>query len=107
MDVRITTRHVSVSEAFAKQATDRARKLDKYHPRLLAVDLIFEDDHGQFSTEIRADVPGVPALVARSAGTSRRRALDDALRKMERQLRRERKKRVDHQAPSPGAAVGE
>jgi ribosomal subunit interface protein len=107
MDVRITTRHVSVSDAFVEHATGRARKLDRYEPRLILVDLIFEDDHGEFSTEARAEVPGVPTLVARATGMVKRTTLDEALRKLGRQLRRERSKRVDHQAPSPGALTGE
>lgn len=107
MDVRITTRHVSVSDAFVEHATGRARKLAKYEPRLITVDLTFEDDHGEFSTEARAEVPGLPTLVARSTGTAKRSTLDAALRKLGRQLRRARSKRVDHQAPPSGATVGE
>ena len=51
MDVRITTRHVDLSDAFMLQAEDRTRKLSKYEPRLLAVDLLFEEDHGSLATE--------------------------------------------------------
>ncbi|NIP82928.1 MAG: ribosome-associated translation inhibitor RaiA [Gemmatimonadetes bacterium] len=107
MDVRITTRHVSLSDSFAAHATERAHKLAKYEPRLIAVDLIFEDDHGQFSTEARAEVPGIPTLVARATGTSKRKTLDEAMQKLGRRLRRERSKRVDHQAPPSGAVIGE
>lgn len=107
MDVRITTRHVSVGDAFAKLAEERARKLEKYEPRLISVDLIFDNDHGKFSTEIRAEVPGIPPLVAKSEDTSKRRSLDDAVEKLQRQLKRERSKRVDHQAPPAGAIIEE
>ena len=107
MDVRITTRHVEIGEAFAEYADQRTRKLAKYDPRLAAVDLIFDEDHGQFSTEARADVPGVPTLVAKAEHDSKRKALDSALDKLGRQLKRERSKRVDHQAPSAGAIIEE
>lgn len=107
MDVRITTRHVSVGEAFAEHADSRARKLSKYEPRLISVDLIFDNDHGKFSTEVRAEVPGVPPLVAKSEHDSKRKSLDSALEKIGRQLKRERSKRVDHQAPPAGAIIEE
>lgn len=99
MDVRMTTRHVALSDSFRKLAEERARKLGKYEPRLLAVELIFEEDHGRFATEAKASVPGRPALVARSDADGRRKALDQTLRKLGRQLRRERSKSTEYQAP--------
>lgn len=107
MDVRITTRHTSVGEGFTEFAEERARKLTKYEPRLISLDLIFDNDHGQFSTEVRAEVPGVPTLVATAEDDSERRSLDSALDKIGRQLKKERSKRVDHQAPPAGARIEE
>lgn len=107
MDVRMTTRHVSIGEGFAELANERANRLTKFEPRLLSVDLIFDSDHGVFSTEIRAEVPGVPILVAKAEDESKRKSLDSAMGKMERQLRKERSKRVDHQAPPAGAIIEE
>lgn len=106
MDVRITTRHVTVSDAFRADADERARKLTKYEPRLIAVDLLFDDDHGAHSTEARANVPGRPPMIARAEGPDHRRSLDSALNKLGRQLRRERSKRVDHQATPTSGIVG-
>lgn len=107
MDVRITTRHVDLSDTFLVLAEDRTRKLEKYEPRLLAVDLIFEEDHGQVATEARADVPGRPPMIARGAAGDRRASLDEALRKLGRQLRRQRSRHVDHKSPSTTMAVEE
>lgn len=104
MDVRITTRHTTVDDAFAALAEERTRKLERFDPRLISIDLIFDEDHGKFMTELRAEVPGIPPLVATAEDDSRRRSLDDALEKLGRQLRKERSKRVDHQAP-PAAGV--
>jgi len=107
MDVRITTRHTTIGDGLTEYAEDRARKLTKYEPRLISVDLIFDNDHGVFSTEGRAEVPGAPALVAKSENESKRKALDSAIDKLGRQLKRERSKRVDHQAPPAGAVIEE
>lgn len=107
MDVRITTRHVDLSAGFRALAEERTRKLTRYEPRLMAVDLLFEEDHGQVVTEARADVPGRPPLIAHATAQDRRHALYDTLRKLGRQLRRERSKRLDHQAPPPTVPVGD
>ena len=103
MDVRITTRHTDLSDSFRTLAERRAQRLSRYNPRTTSIDLLFDDDHGRFTTEARADVPGRPPLVARSTGTGRRAALDETLRKLSRQLRRERSRRTDHQA-APAAS---
>ena len=105
MDVRITTRHVDITAGFAEYADERTRKLIKFDPRLAAVDLIFDEEHGMFSTEARAEVPGVSPLVAKAEDNDRRKSLDSALDKLGRQLKRERSKRVDHQAPPAGAIL--
>lgn len=107
MDVRITTRHVEIGQGFSEYADERTRKLTKYEPRLISVDLIFDNDHGEFSTEARAEVPGIPPLVAKAENESKRKSLDSALDKLGRQLKRERSKRVDHQAPPAGAIIEE
>lgn len=98
MDVRITTRHVDLSGSFLQLADERTRKLDRYEPTLLSVDLLFDDDHGKLRTEARADVPGRPPMIARAVAEDRRSSLDESLRKLRRQLRRERVKRLDHKA---------
>ena len=107
MDVRITTRHATVGETFMELARDRAEKLTKFEPRLISVDLIFDEEHGDFSAEARAEVPGVPPLIATAENSSKRKALDTALDRLGRQLRKERSKRVDHQAPPAGAIIDE
>ena len=106
MDVQITIRRGRAGEGFRAIAEEKARKLEKYEPRLTRVELLFDDDGGRVVGEVRAFVPGVPTLVARAGAESRRSALDRVIQKAGRQLRKERSKRVDHQAP-PAAAVVE
>lgn len=106
MDVRITTRHVELSDGFLARADERTRKLAKYEPRLSAVDLLFDDDHGKLTTEAKADVPGRPPMIASADDMDPRKSLDAALDKLSRQLRKERKKRVDHQS-TPAAMRAE
>ncbi len=105
MDVRITTRHSTVGDALLKRAEERVQKLGKYDPRILAVSVLFEEDHGHSAVEVRATSPGVPTVVARAEGETNRSAFDRAFEKIRRRLRRERTKRIDHQAPPPVGMV--
>lgn len=105
MDVRITTRRATVGETFIRHAEERARKLTRYEPRLHSVSVVVDQDRGRVSVEARAEVPGIPQLIARSEAATDRSALDAAFQKLRRQLRRHRSRRLDHQAPSPGASV--
>ena len=105
MDVRITTRHSDLSDSFLAVAEERTLKLTKYEPRLTAIDLLFDTDHGDISAEARAAVPGCPPMIARAESGDARKALDAALQKLGRQLRKERSKRVDHQA-NPAGVIG-
>jgi ribosomal subunit interface protein len=107
MDVRIITRRATVGDTFLRQAEERVRKLDRYEPRLQAVAIVVDEDRGRVSVEARADVPGAPPVVASASGATDRSALDGALQKLRRQLRRERSRRVDHQAPPAGMLVEE
>jgi ribosomal subunit interface protein len=107
MDVRINTRRATVGDTFLRQAEERVRKLDRYEPRLQAVAIVVDEDRGRISVEARADVPGAPPVVASATGATDRGALDGALQKLRRQLRRERSRRVDHQAPPAGLLAEE
>jgi ribosomal subunit interface protein len=104
MDVRITHRRALAGDTFARLAEERARKLERFEPRLQSVDIKVGEDRSRTVIEVRAEVAGAPAVVASSDGDSNRAALDRALQKVRRQLSRQRSKRVDHQAP-PAAAV--
>ncbi|HUG39129.1 MAG TPA: ribosome-associated translation inhibitor RaiA [Longimicrobiales bacterium] len=98
MDVQITIRRGRAGEGFRALAEEKARKLEKYEPRLIRVELLFERDGGRSVGEVRAMVPGLPALVSKAEAESRRTALDRVMQKAARQLRKERSRRVEHKA---------
>lgn len=105
MDVRITNRRGTASPAARDYAEERAGKLAKYDPRLIAIEILFDEDHGQVAVEGRAEVAGGPTLVARSEADSSRGAIDRMLQRLGRQIRRQRSKHIEHQAPSTGTIV--
>jgi ribosomal subunit interface protein len=107
MDVRITTRRATVGESFQKRIEERAARLDRYEPRLQSIAIVVDEDRGRVLVEVRAEVAGSPVLLAKGESSSQRSALDAAMQKLTRQLRRRRDRKVDHQAPPAGAVAGE
>lgn len=105
MDVRITVRRGRSERGFRAIAEEKARRLRRYEPRLIRVELLFDQEGARELAEARCAVPRVPTLVARAASDSRRTSLDRVIQKAARQLRKERSRRTDHQAP-PVAALG-
>lgn len=105
MDIRITVRRGRAGEAFRAAAEEKARKLERFEPRLSRVELILEGGTGRVSAEVRSSVPGLPTLVARAEADSRRSALGRVMTRSARQLRKERSRRVEHQAPPITALI--
>lgn len=105
MDVQVTIRRGEAGENFLERAHERARKLVRYEPRLHRVELLFDEDGGRVAGEGMAAVPGLPTLVARADGDTARTVLDHVVRRLGRQLRRERSKRVKHRAPPIASLV--
>jgi ribosomal subunit interface protein len=103
MDVRITVRRATIGQSFIDLIEERVAKLGRFEPRLQAVSVLVDEDRGRFVLEARAEVPAAPPMIARGEAATERSALDLALQKLRRQLRRRRARRVDHQAPPAGA----
>jgi len=104
MDIHITTRHGTLPESVRGRAEERLLKLGRYEPRLISVRLVFNEDHPYISAEAKAEVPATPTLVARASGQSYPAVLNQVVQRLARQLKKERSKRVDHQAEPAGAA---
>ena len=56
MDVQITIRRGRAGESFKALAEEKARKLGKYDPRIIRVELLFDEDGGTVRAEARAFV---------------------------------------------------
>ena len=98
MNVTLTARHCEISDGLRRRVDTLAQRLTRYGPRVAGVDLVFEKDSGQNRVEALARVEGRRAMVASATGESLRVALDRAMDKLARQVRRGRERHVDHQA---------
>lgn len=99
MNVRIATRHCSVSEQTRTQAQERVLRLQRLEPRLLNAEIEFDDDHGTKQVETRVFVSGSHSIVAHGSGDTFDTALDQSMDRLTRQLKRRRERVREHEAP--------
>lgn len=98
MLINISARHCTVADSVRRRAEDRLRKLIRFEPRIDSSELVFEQDHGLYAVEARTFVAGRSTIVAHATGTDPRAALDQAVSRVARQLRRQRERSRDHSA---------
>ena len=96
MDVTISTRHVTVSEAIRRHAVARLQRLERYDPRPVRAELLFDAQRGAKKVEAHVSVAGAGLFIARAAAPSFRNALDRALERLARQIRRQHSRARNH-----------
>lgn len=99
MKVSVAMRHGSLSDELRELTERRAQRLLRFEPRLGDVAVTYDEDAERKRAEVRADVEGGSPVYARAGGPTHRTALDRSLDRAIRQLKRQRERRHDHQAP--------
>jgi ribosomal subunit interface protein len=98
MEVQVTARHCTIPENLRKRAEDHARRLRRYETRVVRTDIIFDANDRLKQVEARVFVGGSGAVVANGAAQDFSTALNHALDRATRQLKRRRSRRRNHQA---------
>ena len=93
MDVGITARHSEIPSSVADRARERVGALERFEPQATAADIIFDLDHGVSRAEIKLVTAGRTS-VAHGSGNTFRAALDEAVERLTRQLRRRHDQRA-------------
>jgi ribosomal subunit interface protein len=94
MDITINARHCRVPDSLRNQAQQRLARLERLDRRLPAATLVFDVENGSCHVEARVAVAGGPPVIGQGAGPTLRSALDGAMIRVERQLKRRRQRLV-------------
>lgn len=94
MDVTITTKRCTVPEPVQEHTRRRVGRLKRFHPRATSATVSFDEDSRRRRCEVRLLVDGGPPLFARFDDSSWRNALNGAVDRLERQLKRQRQRRI-------------
>lgn len=90
MDVTISALHGTIPDSLNEHASRHARRLEKYSLKAAALAVFFEKEYGQRVAEARLTVAGGPPMIGRATGATYRNALNEAISKVERQIKRAR-----------------
>ncbi|MCG3126850.1 MAG: Ribosome hibernation promoting factor [Phycisphaerae bacterium] len=104
MQVRISGRHIGVSDAVKQYCQDKAERLTRFYDRIQSIEVVLDGKPGQHSAELIVHVDGSDPFVANEQHADLHAAVDLVLEKVERQLTRhkERHRNRKHMPPDEG-----
>ncbi len=102
MQVKITGRHVSVTEGMKAYAREKTEKLVRFFDRIQEVRVVLDMEGERYTAEAIADVELADDLVARETGQDIYAAIDAVSDKLERQLRKFKERLKEHHKRGQG-----
>jgi ribosomal subunit interface protein len=103
MEIRINARHGKLPESLRNQAEQRFSRLEKLDSRITAGSLVIDGTARLHRAEARLLAAGGPPLIGHAEGATLRGAIDGALHRVERQLKRRGERRITRR--TRGAAL--
>ena len=101
MQVAITSRHGNLSDNTTKYITEKSEKLLTYFERVTAIHVTVDFGNGGAKVELLVDAEHRHSLVSHHAGEDVPSTFDQALHKMEQQIRKYKQKLQDHRRNVP------
>lgn len=101
MQVAITTRHGSLRDDVQDHIKSKSEKLLTYFERVTSIQVTVDFDHEKVNVEILVDAEHKHNFVASAESDSSVTAFDQALHKMEQQIRKYKEKLTDHRRDRP------
>jgi putative sigma-54 modulation protein len=85
VEVKVTSKHMELSDALRDYATQKSGKLVKYFDRIQGIEVVVENDKGGTSVEMIVNADRAARFVARHDGDAYA-SVDACVDKLERQL---------------------
>ncbi|MBN1688214.1 MAG: ribosome-associated translation inhibitor RaiA [Candidatus Omnitrophica bacterium] len=96
MDIRITGKHLSVTEGMKEHLTEKLGKLDKYSPKIVEAHVILKKEKYLHEAEITLTAKNLRAFGQGKSKENIFTAMDQAYSRIEKQLKKFREKVKDH-----------
>jgi putative sigma-54 modulation protein len=97
MEIQITSRHSKASQSLQDTINDELQKLGKYFDKITSCHVILDSEHVEKVAEITLNTQG-HHMVATAKAENIGKAFDDALAKVERQLKKLNSKIKNHKS---------
>lgn len=98
MQVIVSARHFDVTDELREVVESRFAKLVRYEPRVSRAEVTLLEEKNRCEVEASVSVDGGGPMHAHGEAEDFRTAVDRAVERLERQLKRHRSRRRDHQA---------
>lgn len=96
MDIRIAGRHLTITDPIRQYAISKVNRVPRYFDRVSNVDVVVDQHNRDYDVEIIVHVDGNDPFIGRSVGRDMYACIDDAVKKIERQLSEFKKKRRNY-----------
>jgi ribosomal subunit interface protein len=97
--IQVTERQCQVPPNVRGRAEKRVAGLARYSPQASAGEIVFLEEGVERAVEVIVHIDGGEPIVARAADADFLSALNKVVDRIARQLRKQRERRTDHQAP--------
>ena len=99
MEVRITSRHSTLSESLRARTEELLSKLNKYDARVAVVQVVFDEEKNSKRVEVILHIDRSAPIVATGEGDEFSEALSQVNERLVRQVRKLHEQTKDHRAP--------
>jgi len=96
MQVKVTGRHMSVTDAMKAYAEEKAQKLIRFFDRIQEIRVVLDFDGNRPTVEVVVDVERADDFIAREMNKDMYAAIDKVSDKLERQLTRHKERIKEH-----------
>jgi ribosomal subunit interface protein len=93
MEVTISAIHCSIPDTMHDHAVRLTRRFERYELKAASMAVAFQPVNGIRTAEARLSTGGAPPMVAHGTGPTYRNALNQAIDRIERQIKRARARR--------------
>jgi ribosomal subunit interface protein len=100
MKLVVTARHGSLPEHVLDMARDQFERLGRYEPRVSRVEVTVTNEKNRWEVDAHASVDRDAPVHAHGEARDVRSAIDQAVERMTRQVKRLRERHRDHQGPA-------
>jgi putative sigma-54 modulation protein len=94
MEITINARHGKLPDSLRNQAQQRLSRMERFDRRLTSATLVIDAVPNGHHAEARIAPAGGPPLIGHNNAATLRAAIDGAISRVERQLKRRRERRV-------------
>jgi ribosomal subunit interface protein len=96
VSIEVVSRHRHVSDKTRDFATERVGKLTRFHSRVSHIQVLLDERHDEFITEVIVHVDSGVTVVAKETASGYRASITSAVEKLERQIKKDKEKRQNH-----------